>query len=261
MMDKYLPSTGDKAGNISHRTKVVNADTIYPALNLKVLIVGDCFRAGAIAMFAEAACRPATSIEDADLICFLGGEDVDPQLYGERAMSGTYFNARRDEAEIEVFTKALSLGKPMFGICRGMQFLGVMNGNKLWQHVDNHAIGGTHPITDIQTGEIVMASSMHHQMVIENESTFPLAYATGRAKRYNSPSHTLQSDVYNDLEACIFPNINSIAVQGHPEVGGTPHYTAWCLTKVEEFLDELALLGDNSKDRIDETVLPPKIVN
>ncbi len=163
---------------------------------------------------------------------------------------------------MDIFTKALSLGIPMFGICRGMQFLGVMNGNKLWQHVHNHAIGGTHEIVDIKTGEKIQASSMHHQMVIENDTTFPLAYATGRSGTYIAASQELSSNVYDDLEACVFPNINAIALQGHPEVGGTPHYTAWCLTQVEEFLDEIKYnMGDNSKNRIDAAVVPPKIVN
>lgn len=255
---ELLPDNNSTAKSIKHG----NTDEIaMPQLGLRVFLVGNCFRAGAISMFAAAGCRAAPSIEEADLVCFLGGEDVDPQLYGERAISGTYFNTDRDSAELDIFTKALSLGVPMFGICRGMQFLGVMNGNKLWQDVDNHAIGGTHAITDIQTGEVIQASSMHHQMVIENDTTFALAYATGRASTYRSASRELSSDRHDDLEACIFPNINAIAVQGHPEVGGTPHYTAWCLTKVEEFLDELYMMGDNSKDRIDAAVVPPKIVN
>ena len=255
-----LPNNNSRTSATSHKS----TDVVFPQLGLKVLIVGSCFLAGAVSMFREANCTRATSIEDAGLICYLGGEDVDPSLYGEKPLKGTYFNTDRDAAEIDVFTKALAAGKPQFGICRGMQFLHVMNGGKLWQNVDNHC--QTHELTDIQTGQVIRCSSMHHQMCIEDETTFPLAYATGRASRYQAASHELASDRHDDLEAAVYPAINAIAVQGHPEVGGLPEYTAWCLSKVEEFIYELDMMGDNMRtyvnpDRIDEGSLPKRILN
>lgn len=260
--NELLPDSNSKIKTTERHRK--DSGPIYPDLGLRVFLEGNCFRGGAIDMFVAAGCRAAVSIEECDLVCFLGGEDVDPQLYGETAISGTYCSPSRDAREMDVFTKALSLGKPMFGICRGMQFLAVMNGNKLWQDVDRHAIYGTHPITDIQTGEIVHASSMHHQMVIENDSTFAIAYATGVATTYRSANSELASDVHKDLEAAVFPDIRSFAVQGHPEVAGTPEYTAWCLTKLEEFLEELDVMDDVitiPSDKIDPKVVPGRVLN
>jgi GMP synthase-like glutamine amidotransferase len=251
-----LPDNDSSTTRINHKSN----DVVYPRLGLRVLFVGSCFLAGAISMFAAADCVRAKSFDEADLVVFLGGEDVDPSLYGEKPLRGTYFNVARDKAEIDIFTECVAAGKPMFGICRGMQFLHVMNGGKLWQHVENHAIGGTHAIRDLVTGEVLQASSMHHQMCIEDENTFPLAYSTGRSGRYCAASHELSSDRHDDLEAAIYPNINAVCVQGHPEVSGTPEYTAWSLGKIEEFLDELALMGHNSKPAtIDANVVPPRI--
>jgi len=239
-------------GNKSVDTAYANAErkhapsVSYPELGLKILIVGNCFLGGAIELFARAGCTRAERIEDAELIVFLGGEDVDPSLYGERPLNCTYFNTKRDAVEIDVFTKALSLGIPMFGICRGMQFLHVMDGGKLWQDVRNHT--STHNIID-NDGNIIRASSMHHQMCIENDTCFPLAYAEekGHGHTYKAASKTLMSPDELDLEAAVYPNIKAIAVQGHPEVGGYPEYSSWCLTQIKDFLEEDRLMGDNSK--------------
>lgn len=231
----------------------------YPQLNKKVFIVGNCFRAGAIAMFARAGCTAASSIDDADLVVFLGGEDVDPALYGERALGGTYFNVRRDSEEIDVFTECMAASVPMFGICRGMQFLHVMNGGKLWQDVRNHT--RPHNIKVVDTGEIIAASSMHHQMVIEDATTFVLAYAEnpGHGETYQSYGREVSSSICLDVEAAVYPNINAIAVQGHPEVDGTPEFTAWTLTQIGEFLDELdgierAVGGDSLRELISRAI-------
>jgi anthranilate/para-aminobenzoate synthase component II len=263
-LDTLRPKTG------STTTRRHGFDDAYPQLNLKVLIVGNCFLSGAIELFAKAGCRAASSMEDCDLVVFLGGEDVDPQLYGEKPINGTYINAKRDEAEIDVFTKALQLGKPMFGICRGMQFLHVMNGGKLYQDVRNH--GMTHWIRD-NNGDCYRASSMHHQMCIEDDDTFALAYAVDRDQHgrisdtawsctYVTPAKTITDARHLDLEAAVWSNIDALGVQGHPEVGGYPEYSAWCMQQIKEYLEERRLMGSNSKPGqayINPDVVPPSI--
>lgn len=248
-----LPDNQSTTSKTNHRVEGVE----YPNLGIKVMIVGNCFRSGAISMFANAGCKAATTVGEADLICFLGGEDVDPDLYGEKALRGTYFNRARDDAEMDVFAEAQRLGVPCFGICRGMQFLHVMNGGKLYQDVVSHA-GHDHLIRDVTDGTMHMASSMHHQMCIADESMTVLATATGHSGIYRTYGSELNSDKVEDLEAAIYPDINSIAVQGHPEVSGLPEYTAWCLRKVEDFL-----LGSEtlkvSTSYINPDVVPPAI--
>ncbi len=218
-----------------------------PQLNLKVVFVGNCFLAGAIRMFRSAGCEITNDIREAELAVFLGGEDVDPALYGEKALRGTYFNRERDDREVEAFKFCQLKGIPMFGICRGMQFLHVMNGGKLYQHVHSHA-GGNHGIRDERTGEIVMVSSMHHQMCIEDDMTFPIAYAEqpGHSGTYIEASKEVSDPRHRDLEAAVYPAINAICVQGHPEVG-PPAFTKWSLEQISEFLDELSLMGNNAR--------------
>src|SRR5687768_16963203 len=71
-----------------------------------------------------------------DLICFTGGEDVTPSLYGEVKHPLTYNNPERDKHEVEYFNQFI--GIPKVGICRGGQFLNVMSGGKLHQHILGH---------------------------------------------------------------------------------------------------------------------------
>lgn len=265
LQDYLMPRTGSTD---SKRHELSDA---YPNLGLRVLLVGSCFLSGAIELFAKAGCTRAETLAEADLVVFLGGEDVDPQLYGEVALRGTYCSPSRDAAEMDVFVEALARSIPMFGICRGFQFLAVMNGNKLYQDVESH--GMSHKIID-NNGNVVVASSMHHQMVIENDSTFPLAYALTDDPEikawsgiYRTPAKIITDPKHLDLEAAVFPNIGAIGVQGHPEIGGYGPYSAWCLNQVKEFLEERKLMGDNSKPymtgpaKIDPKVVPPAITN
>jgi gamma-glutamyl-gamma-aminobutyrate hydrolase PuuD len=100
-------------------------------------------------------------IEDAELVIFTGGEDVTPRLYGCKKHATTYNNERRDKEEKKVFD-SIRPDQLVLGICRGSQFLCVMNGGKLIQNCRNHAIGSTHAITN--GNFIYQITSTHHQM-------------------------------------------------------------------------------------------------
>src|SRR6266446_2592686 len=74
------------------------------------------------------------NIEDADLVLFTGGEDVDPRMYKEPRNPHTGCNLDRDIQEAREFYLANKLKKHIIGICRGSQFTCVMSGGKLVQH-------------------------------------------------------------------------------------------------------------------------------
>lgn len=240
-----------KEGSTSSRGHSIKDE--YPQLKRKVFIVGNCYLSGAIELFAKAGCKAAPSLKESELVVFLGGEDVDPSLYGEKPHRTTYFNKARDEREMDVFAEALSLGIPMFGICRGMQFIHVMGGGKLHQNVQNHTC--SHNIVDTE-GNVIRASSMHHQMCIVNDDLYPLAFAEekGHGSPYEGCNQTMSWKNHEDLEAAVYPDLTAIAVQGHPEVGGYPEYSAWCLSQIGEFLEQKYLIGHGSKAR--ETINP-----
>jgi putative glutamine amidotransferase len=66
----------------------------------------------------------------------LGGDDVDPRLYGERKCRATKgIKARRDALEMAMTQHAIRYGKPLLAICRGIQLVNVALGGTLHQHI------------------------------------------------------------------------------------------------------------------------------
>lgn len=60
-------------------------------------------------------------LEKVDGLLFSGGVDVSPMLYGEDPMKEiTKISADRDNYEINLLNKAVSMDMPILGICRGM---------------------------------------------------------------------------------------------------------------------------------------------
>lgn len=189
--------------------------------DLRVFIIGGGHQY--IKMFLDAGLKGARSVEDADIVCFTGGEDVDPSFYGEKPLAGTHYNTRRDEIEAGFYGEALALKKPMVGICRGSQFLNVMNGGKLWQDVNNHAIGHKHPVLDMRTGGIVEGmTSTHHQMMrpaddaeilaVAGRSTFKIADSDKVAR-----SEEEATEANDDIEVVWYTDSLCLCFQPHPE--------------------------------------------
>ena len=102
-----------------------------------------------------------SNMKEADIVLFTGGEDVNPALYKTRPHPTTLCNKERDKAEVSVFKK-IKPTQLAIGICRGSQFLCVMNGGKLVQDVQNHSLWSTHGITNDEVEYEI--TSTHHQM-------------------------------------------------------------------------------------------------
>lgn len=60
------------------------------------------------------------SIQEADLVIFTGGSDVNPAAYGERQHATTEINKNRDITEAVAFVTAIINKKPILSICRGL---------------------------------------------------------------------------------------------------------------------------------------------
>jgi gamma-glutamyl-gamma-aminobutyrate hydrolase PuuD len=165
--------------------------------------------------------------DDAEYIQFTGGADVSPMLYGEPRHPRTYNNLRRDEEEAEVFFEYKD-SKKMLGICRGGQFLNVMNGGVMYQDVNNHAIGGTHAAVVSDTGRIVQVTSTHHQMMICDYDTGRVLVhanlATRKEDGYGLDVVTKLNWVANDTEVVLYDEDSlSLCFQPHPEYVNPEH--------------------------------------
>lgn len=150
-----------------------------------------------------------------------GGGDIHPSLYGKKRSkeSGAYVNgpSRRDEIEWACLHRAVEIGVPIIGICRGAQMLCAAAGGYLMQHVDNHA-GYGHTITT-DTGDIYKVNSLHHQMMVPFEVDHELlAWSTqSLSDIYHDEDHIL-NHIKCEPELVVFPKIKGIAAQWHPEM-------------------------------------------
>ena len=168
----------------------------------KILVIGHSSYNYPFEEYGEVT-NEVSEILSCDLVVFTGGEDVSPELYGEEEHPLTQSNSYRDEQEISLFELAESYKIPMVGICRGAQFLCVMNGGKLEQHIEQH--GYHHPIYDIDSELVVeSATSSHHQEMIPD-----LADSDVVAIGDSNGVHT--------VEAVVWPLTTSLGVQFHPE--------------------------------------------
>ena len=73
---------------------------------------------------------PQQLVDMCDGILFTGGQDVAPALYGQEPLPlcGECHEGR-DKLEQALFKAAFQADLPIFGICRGMQFINVMMGS------------------------------------------------------------------------------------------------------------------------------------
>ncbi len=162
-----------------------------------------------------------SSLELADLVQFTGGSDVSPELYGEKNVR-SYCDANRDKYEQKIFNHCREVGKAMVGICRGGQFLNVMNGGKMWQHVSNHAIGGTHVVYDHESELTYLCTSTHHQMMIPGLLAEVVGQGIALCRSYQSEGGVYTPDDLGndelDVEVVWYEDTHSLCFQPHPEL-------------------------------------------
>lgn len=157
-----------------------------------------------------------------DLVLFTGGEDVSPEMYGESVGRFTSFNKQRDDMELNIFN--LLKDCPKLGICRGGQFLTVMNGGKLIQHVENHGQTHTTSLVSDENFSTINVSSSHHQMMYPynlNKEDYKIygyseyhrstVYLNGDNENIEIPLNFVECEIIH------YPKTNSLCIQGHPE--------------------------------------------
>jgi gamma-glutamyl-gamma-aminobutyrate hydrolase PuuD len=170
------------------------------------------------AMFELEGWLLAQNVEDSDFVVFTGGADVPPKYYGENPIPGTRCNPWREEQEEVTYHQAVASGKALVGICRGGQFLNVLNGGAMWQDVDNHAIFDTHPVYDIESGRDIECTSTHHQMMRIGVGGVLVAHSGNLTTYYKSESGTHEPHAV-DVEVVWYGGTRSLCFQPHPEYG------------------------------------------
>jgi len=163
---------------------------------------------------------------DYGLVLFTGGEDITPEWYGHTSPKGMCYNSEeRDIFEKKIFKHAVKHGVRMTGICRGIQFINVMAGGKMYHHVDNHS-GGRH-IMELPNSDVMEVNSLHHQMVIPPEDGLVAGWSPeALSVKYFGDCDKIVEGPDMEPESIILPSIQSAGVQYHPEMM-SPESEGW----------------------------------
>lgn len=150
---------------------------------------------------------------DGLIIC--GGSDMHPSYFGEPINGSVKIDIERDKVEFALLEAYVKAGKPVLGICRGMQIINVFFGGGMYQHIPN-AAEHTSPDCDL----------VHTVTAVEGSR---LASLYGTSFAVNSHHHQAVSTIGKGLavvartddgtvvEAVEHTSLPILGVQWHPE--------------------------------------------
>ena len=149
--------------------------------------------------------------------------DVAPILYNEmpHPRCGN-FDLEVDRSNLLLAQKAMDSGKPVLGICRGMQLMNIAKGGTLYQDIPSQTTGITgHSYGYIRTDVV-------HKVHVKDSSYLREVFGTDELE-VNSIHHQAVKDVGKDftvtvtapdgiVEGIEIPGKPIFAVQWHPEM-------------------------------------------
>ena len=177
--------------------------------NIKVFVVGNddltctMFKESDLYSVVE---RP----EDCDLMVWTGGPDVNPCMYNEKVIKETALSNTRDNVDYSYYKNFRD--KKKVGICRGGQFLNVVNGGKMIQHADNHT--RPHLLSDTLSKKTYFVTSTHHQIMRPASGAIIVAI-TKKSTFWKTDKGTEEPKL--DTEVIYYKDTKSLCFQPHPE--------------------------------------------
>jgi putative glutamine amidotransferase len=104
---------------------------------------------------------PESILERLDGLLFPGGLDVDPSYYGESPSPALgRVNADLDALEVPLVKKALQLGLPVLGVCRGHQMVNVALGGTLYQDITAEGVSSFDHWAPLEKGRDYLAHTI-----------------------------------------------------------------------------------------------------
>ena len=155
-----------------------------------------------------------STLTTCDALILPGGSDITPGFYGQEVRGSRGINTELDLLQIQALEYFTRVGKPVLGICKGMQLINVYFGGTLIQDLSNHkehqqeegdllhpSIITTDCILRDLYGDEFTINSNHHQAV----------------DKLGKNLHIIQMSHDNVIEGIVHDTLPIIAVQWHPE--------------------------------------------
>ena len=138
-------------------------------------------------------------VHELDGLVLQGGSDVSPTTYGEEPLQPEWAGDRvRDDYEIELFSEFLEAGKPVLGVCRGIQLINVALGGTLYQDLPSQ-MG-----TEVAHRDRSIHDANIHEIRLEPGSGLARLFPNTPLARVNSLHHQAVRKLGRNLvvEAC-----------------------------------------------------------
>ena len=186
-----------------------------PKLLLSIMENGHVYEAAFSHCGAEVQARYLPEVDlSYDGLVLCGGADVDPGYYGQENVACGPIDLRRDAAELALLDAYVKAGKPVMGICRGLQLINVYFGGTLHQHihsVQKHRQGKEHyTVHTVEAAEGSYLQSLYGKEFSVNSYHHQAIDGLGKGLRPVAWS----ADI---AEAVVHENKPVFAVQWHPE--------------------------------------------
>lgn len=168
-------------------------------------------------------------VRELDGLVLVGGADIPPEVYGEEAHETVReVPEQRYDFESKLIARWLESGKPLLGVCLGMQFTNVVAGGSLIQDIPS------------QVGTKVGHRS-HHKVKIESESM--LADILGKEEiRVWSYHHQAVKDIAEGFEVAARSEDGVIEAMERKQ-GGFGLFVQWHPEQTDDLATRRAIYG------------------
>jgi len=194
-----------------------------------------------IEMYNRTLDEALTELANCEALIVTGGADIYPGEYGKETDTARcgQFDFKRDTLEFALIKKALELGIPIFGICRGEQILNIaMGGSLIIDIPTDHDTTVKHRIVDWR--------NCFHDVIVEPSTKLAWASNVGSGSVTSNHHQAIDqlADVFkvsaraNDgiIEAIEWKNPEEksflMAVQWHPERMSKDNPLSWNLLEL-----------------------------
>ena len=154
---------------------------------------------------------------------FTGGPDIAPERYGETPVNQSVVTfPPRDELEMAMLEAAENSGKPILGICRGVQVINVYHGGTLYQDLPTqHPSKTCHaqkPPFDMPAHNVTLTAGSPLQELLRKDELAVTSRHHQAIRKLGDGLKVMAESEDGLIEAVCLPDYGFLwAVQWHPE--------------------------------------------